>query len=509
MELAGKRSTDMESADTGYWESDADADVDGDDWDEGVPEAEDDFLALMPAQTDIYVFIVNPNRDTITRVNVLTLEVDTTEVGREPDLVLTTKDYSTAVVFNKGDDSVTILDALTLAQTTVKVRANFNNMAMSPDPSGSWVGLWHDIAAEEDDDPPAAGLQSYNEASFVNTLTGEHFPMAVGFNPRAIKFTPDASIAVVVSDEYLALVDLTAQTPTPSLIQVTDDLVDPPAAEEVVLAPDGSYAFVRQFGTTDLVVVDLLDQSVDYIPVGLNPTDLDLSPDGRTATLVARGDEQLWIFDVAQPFATPEILDLPEGSELGSLVYSPTGDQAILYTTAKNTDRFASWDVASGEIQLRSMVKPVSGISITPTGGTMLAFHTKADIDDPDTTSPFYNNWALTMIDLDDFRSNPLKLPAKVDGYAHSTNGSRGYFIMNGEPFLEVLDYITLLYDEIKLKSDPVFLGVLPDLDETDGDEPPAWVSQEHELGRITFYDSDDGSIETITGFELNSEIED
>ena len=139
----------------------------------------------------------------------------------------------------------------------------------------------------------------------------------------------------------------------------------------------------------------------------------------------------------------------------------------------------------------------------------MLAFHTKTDIDNPDTTSPFYNNWAMTMIDLDDFRSNPLKLPAKVDGYAHSTNGSRGYFIMKGEPFLEVLDYQTLLYDEIVLKSDPVFLGVLPDLDENDADEPPAWVSQEHELGRITFYDADDDSIETITGFELNSEIED
>ena len=72
-----------------------------------------------------------------------------------------------------------------------------------------------------------------------------------------------------------------------------------------------------------------------------------------------------------------------------------------------------------------------------------------------------------------------------------------------------MLDYQTLLYEEIPLKSAPVYVGVLPDLDDTDNDEPPAWVSQEHELGRITFYDSDDDSIETITGFELNSEIED
>ena len=103
-------------------------------------------------------------------------------------------------------------------------------MVLSPDGAGTWAALWHDLAAVDASDPPADGLQSYNEASFVNTATGEHFPMAVGFNPRSIEFTPDASLAVVVSDEYLALVDLTAQTPIPELIQVADDLLDPPAA---------------------------------------------------------------------------------------------------------------------------------------------------------------------------------------------------------------------------------------------------------------------------------------
>ena len=70
------------------------------------------------------------------------------------------------------------------------------------------------------------------------------------------------------------------------------------------------------------------------------------------------------------------------------------------------------------------------------------------------------------------------------------------------------MNYDTLLYDQYALRSNPVYVGVLPDLAPTDGDEPPAWVSQEHELGRISFLDPDDGSMETITGFELNSQIE-
>ncbi|MBT3224150.1 MAG: hypothetical protein HN348_34210, partial [Proteobacteria bacterium] len=295
----------------GDYDSDADTDVDADvDDDQPGAEKEDDFLALKPAQTDVYVFIANPGRDTVTRVNVLTHAVDTTDVGRDPSMVLTTPDYQTAVVFNRGDDSVTILDANTLDAYEVDVRDNFNNMVMSPDDAGEWVVLWHDIDAEDDDDPAVTGLQSYNEASFVNVLTGDHFPMAVGFNPRAIEFTPDASLAVVVSDEYLALIDLLASDLSPDLVEVAEDPLDPPAAEEVIVSPDGTYAFVRQFGGTDLVVVDLLSHDVERIPVGNTPTDLDLSPDGSTAALVARGDEELWLFDVADPFSPAQVLDL-------------------------------------------------------------------------------------------------------------------------------------------------------------------------------------------------------
>jgi hypothetical protein len=80
---------------------------------------------------------------------------------------------------------------------------------------------------------------------------------------------------------------------------------------------------------------------------------------------------------------------------------------------------------------------------------------------------------------------------------------------MDKQDFLEALDYDTLLYEQIPLKSDPVYVGVMPDLDSADGKEPAAWVSQQHPLGRISFYDPDDASFQTITGFELNSEVGD
>ena len=475
--------------------------------DNGVSEEENDFLALMPAQTDVYVFIANPGRSTITRVNVYSMQVDTTEVGNDPTVVTVTPDYSRVAVFNNGDDTVDLFDSDTLEGMTVKVRDNFNTMVMSP--NGTWVALWHSMNVD-DDESPGAGLQSFNEVSFVNVVTGEHFPMAVGFNPREIQFTPDDSLAIVVSDEYLGLVDLLAPVPSPNMIQVAEDLLDPPLAEEVEVAPDGSYAFVRQFGAEEILVVDLVSELVTAVPVGSNPTDLDLSPDGTEAIIVSRGSHEVYVLDVADPVAIPpEIIDLPEEYSFGSVLFDPTGEKAMIYTTATALDRYATWDRNTDEVTVRSLVKPVAGMAITPTGNSMLVFHNKTDVEGADTSSPFYNEWALTMVDLDDFRTNPLLLPAEPTGYANSTNGQFGYFIMENQPYLEVLRYDTLLYDQVVLKSDPVYVGVLPDLDLEDGDEPPAWVSQEHQLGRLTFFDPDEGSVETITGFELNAHIED
>ncbi len=141
-------------------------------------------------------------------------------------------------------------------------------------------------------------------------------------------------------------------------------------------------------------------------------------------------------------------------------------------------------------------------MAVSPTGGTALVFHDKSNGEDVASSSPFYGEHALTMIDLSDFFSNPLLLPVEPTGYANTEDGETGFFVMDGEPYLEVLHYDSLLYDEVELKSEPVHLGVLPET-------RTAYISQDHDLGRISFYDVDDAKLETITGFELNAGIQD
>ncbi|TVQ92526.1 MAG: hypothetical protein EA397_06870 [Deltaproteobacteria bacterium] len=470
------------------------------------PELDDDFLSMPPSQSDVYVFVANPSRDTVSRIDVFSLEVRTAPVGSNPRVVRVTDNYAWAVVFNQGDNTVSILDTETLQGQTVGVRRNFNQMRMSAE--GDWVALFHDRDAVRPDDPTPDGIQSFNEVSFVSVPDGEHHGVVVGYNPRDIKFSQDGATAVVVADQHLALVDLRAESLRPVLIPISD-VLEPPAAEEVVLSGSGRYAFVRQRGADAIVSVDLDARSTLSLPVGANPTDLDLSPDGAMAVVVSRADNQIWIFDAEAPELPPEVLDLPEPLVAGSIRFNPDGDRAILYTTAALSRTFAIWNTQTDEVRLESLVKPVRGMAYTPTGDSLLVMHTRENSPDQLPGSDFYNHWAVSLLQVDDraLLQNAIKLPAEPMDFANAYDGRNGYFIMHNEPSLIQVDYDTLLYDAIALRSHPVFVGVLPPL-ETQTARPPAWASQEHDLGRISFFHPDSRRVETITGFELNNQIE-
>jgi hypothetical protein len=467
-------------------------------------ETEEDDRRLRPAETDVFVFIANPDDDSATRVNVGTLEVRTVDVGDRPTLVLATRDHRTAVVFNQGDDTLTLLDASTLAARTIPIRRNLNRMTLSPD--SRWVLLWHDLTKDDDEDVSPGGAVSFNEMSIVEVSTGVHHPLVVGFSPREVAFTPDGSLALAIADAWLATLDLTGDAPEPAFLPIADPLTAP-RAEEVEIANDGSFAFIRQLGVDALTVVDLAAATVSRIPVGAEPTDLDLTDDGRRAVLVSRGAREVAVFDVADPFAPPVLTPIAGEAPLGSILLAPD-DSAVLYTNATALNRYATWDLGAPAMVLHPLPKPVETMVRTPTGGSLLAIHGRTDNPDGSTPEVYRNKHAISLIDLGDLRANTLVLDAEVSGFANSADGSLGYAIMEGVPWLEILDYQTLIFDEIALRSNAVFVGVLPDL-VADADAPPAWVSQEHALGRITFYDPDDATPRTITGFALNGEIED
>lgn len=463
-------------------------------------ETESDFMSLRPATTNVYVFVANPERNTVTRIKVPELEVLTAEVGVEPLLVETASDYTRAVTFNNGSDDISIIDAETLSVSDVEIRSNLNQMKMSPD--GKWVVCYHDVLAENGGSS-SGGAISFNAISIVDLENEVHHEAMAGAYPHDVQYTEDGMMAVVIADDYLTALDFSSGDPVPRRIAIADDLINPPKAEEVLLDPEGRYAIVRQYGVSDLVLVDFEDgatEQVSLIEVGANPTDMDVSPSGEEAIVVARGSNELWIYSLENPSDTPIVIPMPEEEVFGSLLISPDDDQGILYSTATGLSRMAVWDRDSHDITVRGLVKPISSVGLSPTGDTAVISHPREN-GDVDATSQFYNAYALSLVDMSDLFSSAYKLSAKPESFASTPDGKVGFFILENKPYLELLNYETFVPSEVTLPSVPVHLGTLPDTN-------IAFVSQEHDLGRLSFFDTEESILQTITGFELNSAIE-
>jgi DNA-binding beta-propeller fold protein YncE len=465
--------------------------------DRDEPEVEEDLKALPPATTPLYTFVANPDRNTLTRITAEDLSVVTATVGARPTQVVTTPDHLTAITFNADGDTISVVDAEDLTVQTIQIRADRNHMVVSPD--GRWAIAYYDAA--RDDGQSGSGAQSFNEISLVDIENLVEWSMVSGPNPSDVQFSADSSTAIVVSDTYLSRIDLSEDDPTPEHVELSPGETSPARAEEVVMTPDGSSAVVRLYGSSDLVHVDLDTMDRATVPVGDGPTDMDISSDGEELLVVARTAAEIWVLALNDLNGDAEVIDLPSTTTLGSLVLTPDDSRGVLYSTASGDSVYAVWDRADDTIQIRDLVKPPRGVGINPTGSTAIISHSTDNGTDVSTDSAFYNEPALSIVDLDSLFSSSLLLPSEATTFAHTADGETGFFIMEGEPYLEVLDYGTLIHEEITLKSQPVFLGSLPQTNS-------AFISQEHRLGRISFFDADTDELNTITGFELNADIE-
>ena len=475
-------------------DADADGDADADADDTAPPETEDDPLLYSPAVTNQYLFVVNPSRDSLTRVTVDSLAVQTVGVGATPTTVLATTDTLLAVVLNEGDDSVSVVEGSSLAVTTVAIRDGMNRLSLAN--TGDWAMTWYDP------DWPASGstggVASFNEVSFVSLDPVAHHPLVVGYQPHGVRWADVR--AVVVSDTMLAVVDL-AESPAARLVPIADDDGDVPVAEEVELSTDGEWAFVRQFGVGGLLAVNLDDELVYNLDPGGVPTDMDIDPTGASLAVLVRATHTVLRYDLADPLAPPTSTVLDTDAEYGSLAFVGNDGLAVLYTNATLTPSLALWDSSTGAVVERTLVKPVSTVGVVDGSGSALVFHTKQDHDDIDDESPFAGEYAMTMLTLSTGLSTPLLLAGEVVGWGASDDGRWGFAGLDGKAKLEVLDFATHLPVEVDLASAPTHVGTLPG-------STLGYASMEHELGRIGFYDAATGEMDTLTGFELNSEIE-
>ncbi len=514
------------------------------------PEEEDDADFRTPKTSGRFVYSASRITDRVAVIDSDNLSIDVVDVGLEPTVVRAipgqAADTGAVAVLNHGSNEVAFIRTDAKGVNTVELRDasdGANNLAVTPD--GNYVFVYHDI-----DGPEELGAGSNQELTVVSTqLGGPSWEMAVGANPRDVQFSDNSSLAYVVTDDgvnRIAIAELDA-IGKPDIIPVVLDPGIDPKDLEIHISTSRGQALARIEGGDWVVVTDLETGAKNELILPGIATDLDMSADGTFAILVLpelTGNSTL--VEVPLPVAGGpgfQSYAIP-GEYVGLSSITPDGQSMVLYTTVKpwpnagghdegelildpdgffatgtaTTDGMTDGDPPPPDFDPRQRVTlvrramggwsvhttlfmevPVTSAGIAPDSRNAILLHEMAT--ELNSQAP----WPYTLLDLS--KAFPVKklqmAEARPGPILFTPDGSRAAVLLRDDPSdtrrVDMVNLSNFIVDGFKLGSPPEGAGYV---DST----RKIFVSQEHEAGRITFI-GDDGSVQTVTGYELNDAV--
>jgi DNA-binding beta-propeller fold protein YncE len=292
-------------------------------------------------------------------------------------------------------------------------------------------------------------------------------------------------------------------------VPYAEDPLDDTTPTEVQVTPDGRYALLRLSGKALLRSVELPSGKIIDLPLGAEPTDLDLNAAGDLAIVVLREANTLAFVEVPEAFADPlRVEAVTSEHPFGQATVSADGARAFLFTNATNEEVLLVADLQTRELSPVRMQKGIRAVRVAPDGKTALVLHNKL----PD--APQTGDDADTLIDKQEgytLLSVAARFPTKlqitetaVGQTAFAPDSEHGYLLLSDQQadirLLEAIDLRSFLVDRVELGSPPAGIGVLPATEQI-------YVAQNHPLGRVTFVDSKTHKTRTLTGFALNSQV--
>jgi hypothetical protein len=492
----------------------------------------------QPQASERFVYAANPESGTVSIIDAQTLAIQTLETGDRPTFLRTLANSNDAIVLNVGSQDATIIRSPErgIRTITAPVVRGANAIAVAPDGKHAVVYFNAGFSAAGN---PSGSFQDVTVMRLDGDIDDDEISvgMTVGFRPRDVFFAADSSQAYVVTDDGISVLDFETVELSGSgiarLVSLGPD-VDQQGLD-VSVTPDGSFALTRAPGQSVIRLVNLQDGTVSSLdlaavlpddgeddgdsdsdagsaePVAADVTDLDLAPSGAFALAVVRGASLVLQIPIPGGFdaAGAIVAHAVAGELIGSVTITPQADRALLYTTAVDVERITvltlEGDIAPKTVALR---KTVEAVTVAPDGRTALILHKKAAGDPleagitPDQSIDRSFGYSVLRVATGDVKLQVTPTPPGV--FTIVPDGSYLFILFNSAGVREVekIEAKSFLIDEITLGSPPISLGAVPQSERV-------FVNQEHPDGRITFIDWQTGTARTVTGFELNSRIQD
>ena len=495
--------------------------------DGGTDPAEVEVELSPPTHSDRFVYVAMSELDALARIDGMSLEVSSIPVGDQPEVLEAIPVNGGVVVLDRNNGTVSIVRPSGESDDTRVVPTLPNMNRLSVDPTGTYALAWFDLRQAALDAGGLAGvgqIGSFQDVTVIRlTQDTEHsVDLTVGFRPREIEFDAAGTRAYVVTDDGISIIELAevieAGPAIVAPVPITDDFASDPLDMEVNVVASGELAVVRERLKNELRVLRLEAPNLGQmttVDLPAEPTDVDLATDGLTAYAVVRDTSELAILDLSAGLPSSANLALVTlgTEEVGSMVLSPSGQEAVLFTNASAVERVTVVDLENtANWRTIGLRKSIRSLGYDPTGASLIITHSKGFGD------PFENG-----IDFDEFidRSygysildvatgfDKLEITTADPGaFSFSTTTARAYVLLDGGDAdgavaeTHIIELDTGVVRVRAMNSPPETIGILPDAG-------MAFINQRHALGRVSFIDVVSDAMRTVTGFDLNSRIVD
>ncbi len=465
------------------------------------PEKEVESQYRAPVATGRYVWVPNPTSGRIAYIDAQTLDVRVVEAGNAPTWLAAVPGGGDAtVVLNVKSSDATLLraaDGGKIDAHTFKTAPGANTWAVAN--GGRWAIAWAD-ARQAGTTDRTQGFQDLTVIDLTSVVTPT--VLTVGYRPVTVGFTADDARAFAITQDGVAIVDLTGGSPQVIRnVPISDDPLEDPGTRDVSITPDGAFALVRRDGTSTITIVALDTGKRVTVQLAGNCTDLDLADSGRKAVAVVRDKGMVAILSLPEVFLDPTTFTTATitGETVGSVSIASAGHAAVLYTNAVPVERFTILSLDDASFRTVKLYAPVLGVFPTRDAGYAVVLHAQP--------TGSLKKGAFSLVPVS------TTLPARIEGtdapltaVALSPESDRAVLTERDDVTKVFGAWIarmpTLAADRYPLASPPIAAGIV-------AGARRAWVAQQHPEGRITFIDLDGGTARTLTGFELSARVVD
>lgn len=481
------------------------------------PETEVDASFLRPVAAGPFVLALSPDSDSAAIIDPVTLSIRAIVLPEEPIAAAGLPGESAALVLSREGRALSRLE-VSAAELGLRVQRTPRRFsALSAAPDGAFALLWTPEGTTPDFG--AEGVVAIVKVSELGDEGAGVDELALGRRHTNVFFRVEEGVArdaVILGKEELAIVPLRgddALTPVRLRLPAGFDEI---LTREAAASPDGGTILLRALATPELLVVNVRARALSTLPLPAIATDLELSRDGRRAVAALRAAESVAIIPLPEALtdaAAITILPTP-GIVPGQVEVADDGRRALVFSTAEPSETIGvlSLEGAPSLEVLDVLQKWIRAIGLTTDGTRAVVLHRP----DPDSTiaDPYERavdrDEGYSLLDVDrgiaQLKRTGAVAPREIVLAADGRHAAVVLGTTVSNSTVEVLDLQTLVTDSLVLAGVPEYAGALATDDPALVDR--IWVTQIHPAGRISFVELARRAVRTVTGYELNADVE-